>query len=114
MTGRSTWACLALSFLVVIAFESGIVSCQDELEATRERRAPFSSWAGKRSSGEDLTSAEMDQVNESKINLIKFQGWKNLNFSKRVNFSIIFKLLYQQSYFHFIGSSIPHFCIKLI
>ena len=48
-----------------MVFEAGMAACEGEVggsRAAREKRAPFSSWAGKRSSEEDLTSAEMEQV----------------------------------------------------
>ena len=69
MTGKSVWAYFALSsFCLFVLFESPLVLAgSDELgdspRSNRERRAPFSSWAGKRSSGEELSSAELDQVN---------------------------------------------------
>ena len=70
MTGRSSWACIALSVAFLVAFEAGRVVSEGEvggLRPVREKRAPFSSWAGKRSSEEEMPSAEMEQV---KINPI--------------------------------------------
>jgi hypothetical protein len=62
MTGRSAWACVAL---ILVVFEASLVLGEGEVGGSRpvrEKRAPFSSWAGKRSSEEDLSSAEMAQV----------------------------------------------------
>ncbi len=62
MTGRSAWACVAL---ILVVFEASLVLGEGEVGGSRpvrEKRAPFSSWAGKRSSEEDLSAAEMAQV----------------------------------------------------
>jgi len=62
MTGRSAWACVAL---ILVVFEASLVLGEGEVGGSRpvrEKRAPFSSWAGKRSSEEDLSAAEMAQL----------------------------------------------------
>ena len=53
-------------------FEAGMAASEGEVGGSRparEKRAPFSSWAGKRSSEEDLSSAEMEQVLPLEVDL---------------------------------------------